>query len=67
MPQTTLNRKPNQMYCILIHASDIITGFRGCGNIHDIKAVLEAGICTKADWFPLIICYQTYNSFEALF
>lgn len=55
------------MNCILIHASDMITGFRGCGSIHDIKAVLEAGICTKADWFPLIICYQIYNSFEALF
>lgn len=55
------------MNCILIHAFDIIIGFKGCGNTHDIKAVLEAGIHIEADWFPLIIWFQVYNSFESLF
>lgn len=32
--------------------------------MHDIKAVLEAELCIEADWFPLIIWFQVYNSFE---
>lgn len=35
--------------------------------MHDIKAVLEAGIHTKDDWFPLIIWYQIYHLFQSVF
>lgn len=51
---------------IVIHASDVIVGFRGCGNVRDIKTVLESGMRIEADWSPLI-WFQIYNSFESLF
>lgn len=57
----------SELKCILIHASNIIIGFTGYGNIHGIKVMLDAGIRATADWFPFIICYQIYNSFESLF
>lgn len=45
----------SELKCILIHASNIIIGFRGYGNIHGIKAMLEAGIRAMANWFSLTI------------
>lgn len=41
---------------IVIYVFDVIVGFRGCGNVRDIKIVLELGMRIEVDWF-LFICF----------
>lgn len=47
------------MNCILTHASDIIIGFRGNGDMQAIKATLEAGMHLRLIGFHLLFGFKS--------